>query len=318
MSQPCWLNKKSKLKKLPTSEMGILRLCVDIGNSGLRAVRLNDTFDLTDRRAWPFHPELIRIDWQPAADPSSDRDESTVPRFSSAVQRWIPQQWEWTAELQRQLAAFWGAAERLDGAIEWFVSSVHRPALCVLQRFVEGRAGDRLIVIDRSHIDLDVDVLVPERVGVDRLLAASAAAKLVSSRPLIVIQAGSAVTVDLVEAPGVFAGGAIMPGVPMMLRLLSRSADQLPQVAAEELIELPSLPGKDTEGAMACGVSSAVVGGVRHLIDRYRTAAAIRSDEPITVVLSGGDGPRLAKHIPPPMIEVEHLVLRGLAAVAAR
>ena len=100
----------------------------------------------------------------------------------------------------------------------------------------------------------------------------------------------------------------------MMLRLLSRGADLLPAVAAGELFDLPPLPGTNTIAAMTAGVSSAVVGGVQHLIARYRDQ--LGADTP--VVLSGGDGPRLGPHLGPDVIVVDHLVLRGLAQIASR
>ena len=98
----------------------------------------------------------------------------------------------------------------------------------------------------------------------------------------------------------------------MMLRLLSRAADLLPDVVAEELLELPDLPGRDTVAAMAVGASGAVVGGVQHLIARYRAGRV----PAVPVVLSGGDGPRLAPHLSGPTFSLDQLVLRGLAICA--
>jgi pantothenate kinase type III len=94
--------------------------------------------------------------------------------------------------------------------------------------------------------------------------------------------------------------------------LLGRGADLLPAVAAGELFDLPPLPGTNTVAAMTAGVSSAVVGGVQHLVARYRG----QSGEDTPVVLSGGDGPRLAPHLGSNVIVVDHLVLRGLAQIS--
>ena len=117
---------------------------------------------------------------------------------------------------------------------------------------------------------------------------------------------------DLVRDANVFSGGAILPGVPMMLRLLGQAADMLPTIDADELTDLPSLPGRNTEQAMRCGTASALVGGAQHLVNRYRQAHG-----PSTlIVLSGGDGTRLALHLPPPIEVVPHLVLYGLVLIA--
>ena len=155
---------------------------------------------------------------------------------------------------------------------------------------------------------------MPEKVGLDRLLAASAAARRIDARPLVVVQAGSAVTVDLLtnrEGTDTFEGGAILPGVPMMLRLLGRAAERLPQLEAQDFRDLPELPGKNTTEAMQCGVTAATAGGLELLTRRYRQAYPDAS-----VVVSGGDGPHLFHLLEDPKIELPHLVLHGLLDLA--
>ncbi len=278
-----------------------LRMAVDIGNSGARLVRLPED-DLP-----PFKRPLaapLRINWQQAVNregvgPASDSSGSC----------------RWADNLLPLL--------RDDSPSQWWISSVHRPFCSSLVEFLSKQPNARTELVDHRRIPLRIDVDYPERVGIDRLLAAYAASQATDARPLLVIQAGSAVTVDLLsndlEPPAAggqrdsFRGGAILPGVPMMLRLLSDAADMLPKVEASELVDLPPLPGRNSQAAMLAGVSSSLVGGVQHLVGRYREA--LGSDVPI--VLSGGDGPLLAPHLPQPIIQVDHLVLQGLRLVAA-
>ena len=275
-------------------------LGVDIGNSGLRIAELNVP-ELKIQRTQ-------RITW----------NHGTVDtRAHSAEIRCAPDSPDWLAIV----AKFASDTTRTSDQVPcvWLVSSVRRDALNLLEGHVRQRIHthapqDQWRVITRRDIGLDLDVFEPDRVGVDRLLAASAAASLFPQRPLIVMQVGSAMTVDLVRAPNVFAGGAILPGVPMMLRLLGQAADMLPTIDADELTELPSLPGRNTEQAMRCGTASALVGGAQHLVNRYRQAHG-----PATlIVLSGGDGTRLAQHLPPPIEVVPHLVLHGLVLIAKK
>ncbi len=169
-------------------------------------------------------------------------------------------------------------------------------------------------MLGAADIPLQVNVQNPQRLGIDRLLAAWAATSISDRRPLIVIQAGSAVTVDLVSGQprDAFEGGAIVPGVPMILRLLATAADMLPEVVADELTDLPDLPGRNTEAAMMAGAASALVGGVQHLVSRYRSAYG--QDAP--VILSGGDGLRLSPYIPQPLVVQSQLVLQGLLMFA--
>lgn len=266
-------------------------LAVDIGNSGLRIAMMNAACDSIG--------EPLRISWQHS-------DIATPGRYA-------PDETIWLGELERFLERAPGAAPKV---FRWYVSSVRGDALKLLKSFVCERHQDSWHAIGFHDVPLPARVDFPQRLGIDRLLAAWAASDSTSHRPYVVIQAGSAVTVDLVaqNASGEvgFEGGAILPGVPMIMRLLGKAADMLPEVLADDLTELPPLPGKNTEAAMACGAASALVGGVQHLVSRYRKAYG--SDTP--VILSGGDGMRLSPHIDKPLVVQPHLVLAGLLKLA--
>jgi pantothenate kinase type III len=273
-------------------------LGVDIGNSGLRIAELNVAESKVER--------TLRITWRHG-------DKHTDPQVSEI--RYAPDSPAWLPVVEQFALAKTSAAD--PARCVWLVSSVRRDALKLLEEHVLQRiktiaAGDQWRVITRHAIALQLDVLEPDCVGVDRLLAAFAAASLFAQRPLIVMQVGSAMTVDLVREAKVFSGGAILPGVPMMLRLLGQAADLLPTIDADELTDLPPLPGRNTEQAMRCGTASALVGGAQHLIHRYRQTHGAST----LVVLSGGDGTRLAQHLPQPIEVIPHLVLHGLMLIA--
>ncbi len=281
-------------------EKAIRFLGVDIGNSGLRIAELNIAESKVEKTR--------RITWSHG---------NTETKAHSAEPRYAPDSPAWLAVVEEFVNGT-NASTKIARTV-WLVSSVRRDALSLLQEHVQQRitqyaANEDWRVIGRHDIELQLDVLEPHRVGVDRLLAASAAASQFPQRPLIVMQVGSAMTVDLVRDPNVFGGGAILPGVPMMLRLLGQAADMLPTIDAEELTDLPPLPGRNTEQAMRCGTASALVGGAQHLVQRYR-----QSHGPSTlIVLSGGDGMRLAQHLPQPIEVVPHLVLHGLVLIARK
>lgn len=265
-----------------------MRRCfgVDIGNSGLRVVRIDG----------PGIGPIKRLYWH------------SGPRVGNA-DRFDPASETWLAALDEEFS---------EGA-QWFVSSVRRDAAAILREGITANKGSTVHEVDLvalQKLGLQVNVKVPERVGVDRLVAAFAASQLTEARPLVVIQAGSAVTVDLLAgADGdSFEGGAIVPGVPMMLRLLGASADQLPEMDADELTEMPEPPGKNTEEAMICGAASALVGGVRDLVTRYRK----KYGNSVKLVLSGGDGMRIAPFLDPPLCLHPDLVLQGLFEIAKR
>jgi type III pantothenate kinase len=269
-------------------------LAVDIGNSGLRVAAMDPLRNSIG--------EPTRINWRHSDGTAQDAH--------------APNATGWFTELENFIAA------QSHASFDWLVSSVRSDALGLLDGFVRARPQDSWRAVGFKDVPMFVAVDFPDRLGIDRLLAAWAASKSTEHRPYIVIQAGSAVTVDLVSANSNgsdpardrFEGGAILPGVPMIMRLLGKAADMLPEVVANDLTDLPPLPGKNTEAAMTCGASSALVGGVRHLVSRYRETCGQHTP----VILSGGDGMRLSPYIEEPLIVQPHLVLSGLLMLAQR
>jgi type III pantothenate kinase len=152
--------------------------------------------------------------------------------------------------------------------------------------------GETVIAIDSPrNVPIGVRVDEPDRVGIDRLLNALAARHLVQpGQPAIIVDAGSAVTVDLLDEQGSFAGGTIFPGLRLMALSLRDHTAQLPLVDATGA--LPSgPPGRNTETAMKLGILYAVAGGIdaviRETVSRCTTAPYL--------VLAGGDmTPQLA------------------------
>ena len=157
-----------------------------------------------------------------------------------------------------------------------------------------------------DHIALPIDVAVSDRsaIGTDRVCAAAAVFDQVETT-CIVIDFGSAVTVDLIDETGTLRGGAILPGLRMQLRALHEFTAQLPQV-------LPAFPkaaiGGDTIKAMQTGVCRGVVGAVRALVEAY--AGELGSWPQI--IATGGDVELLAPHCDFIDTLVPHLTLRGI------
>src|SRR5438105_3195179 len=111
----------------------------------------------------------------------------------------------------------------------WAVASTN-PATKDEFKSWAAKRGDRVIDLDASpQIPIDAAVDEPGRVGIDRLLNAFAAKALVKlGQPAIIVSAGSAVTVDLLNEAGTFAGGTIFPGMRLMALALHEHTAQLP------------------------------------------------------------------------------------------
>lgn len=141
------------------------------------------------------------------------------------------------------------------------------------------------------------------QLGADRW-AALVAAHARHAGPLTVIDAGSAVSVDVLDRNGRHLGGAILPGLRMMRLGLIRATARIGADAEADGDDL----GIDTAECVSVGVLSAVVGGVRRVLDR----AERRLGAPPTHVLCGGDAPRLRRFLEPVVADPD-LVLWGAA-----
>lgn len=210
----------------------------------------------------------------------------------------------WSARLLDELAA---PPDQVRVAVSGSNRSAQAQLLTQLQA-----AGIRTQHIHtHTAIPLPVAVDVPERVGLDRLLNALAArARVAAGTAAIIVDAGTAVTVDLLDASGAFAGGTIAPGLMLLPRALHDHTTTLPLLS--ELPLAPSVPGRNTVSAMQAGVVWMFVGGVRELVERLAGVCAHVS----TILVTGGDGPRLGGW-PLPTVACPTLTLEGIALAAA-
>jgi type III pantothenate kinase len=179
-------------------------------------------------------------------------------------------------------------------------------AAWILQR----RPQDQYLVLNHAHFPLEIDVRYPERVGTDRL-AAAVAANLGRSpdRGIIVIDAGTAITVDLLTPDGVFRGGAILPGLETAAAALAAATDALPHVELRGPSAAPSAIGKSTADAILSGLVWGCVGAVRELIARISEEAGLDPE----LCCTGGAGRLLAQLLGPQCLYDPQLVLRGIA-----
>jgi len=142
----------------------------------------------------------------------------------------------------------------------------------------------------------------PERLGADRWAALIGAHHLHQGAALVVM-AGTATTIDCLDAAGRHRGGVILPGLALMKRALARNTANLPD-ARGVFRALPT----NTDDAIESGCLQATLGA----IERMRRHAG---DE-VLILLSGGDAAALLPHLAPPVRSVENLVLEGLARAA--
>jgi len=202
--------------------------------------------------------------------------------------------------------------ETAPGEVDWQIGSVNRAGASRLIDWLRERGAiGATTLLAASDLPLAVSLPRPDRVGVDRLLDAVAANALrPADRAAVVIDLGTAITVDLVSEEGSFEGGAILPGLMTSARALHQFTDLLPLV--EELERPPSPVGKETVEAMRSGLFWGAVGAIRELIARYAETLSA----PPCVIVAGGSSHVVAELLGPGALHEPHLTLVGIALTA--
>ena len=191
---------------------------------------------------------------------------------------------------------------RIGGAI---VATVAPQALFELESLCRDYFGCAPKVVGES-VDPGLRVRVdrPDEVGADRLVNAVAAHALHEGW-LIVVDFGTATTLDVVDDRGDYRGGAIAPGVNLSLEALERAAAKLPRVSVRKPRRVV---GVATVPAMQSGVYWGYVGLLEGLVARIRDEVG----EPMTVVATGGLAPLFKDATPAIDTVVPDLTLHGL------
>ncbi|NJB86975.1 type III pantothenate kinase [Lewinella marina] len=164
--------------------------------------------------------------------------------------------------------------------------------------------GRQVYALDRSKpLPFASDYRTPETLGQDRIAAVAGTLGTCTTARLVV-DAGSCVTYDLVDATDRYRGGNISPGVNMRLRAMHEQTARLPLVS----------PGKP-EGAVGRSTGEALqhgglLGVVYEAEGLYHRLLADHGD--LQLVLTGGDAPLLLPYFSVPCVHSPNLVLRGL------
>ncbi len=196
-----------------------------------------------------------------------------------------------------------------DLRLRWCVVSVNDSVESQLAQWVQRhRPDDEYAKLQHIDMPIRTNVPSPEDVGMDRLAAALAVNQ---SRPgdrsAIVIDAGTAITVDLVSADGIFQGGAILPGFRTSAQALALAAEALPRIEPIGLSQTVPPIGKSTLQAIQSGLTWGCIGAVKELVRRIGSQL---SDGPL-VYCTGGVGDEIGQLLGQKVQLDEHLVLRG-------
>jgi len=169
---------------------------------------------------------------------------------------------------------------------------------------LENRLERFFFLDEQVRLPIAVRYQTPETLGRDRIAVAVGANYLQPQKDILVIDAGTAITFEVVEASGIYLGGNISPGLTTRFHALNRFTKRLPLVEEKEIVPLL---GTSTETAILAGV----VHGIVFEMDGYINT--LQNKYPgLYVFLTGGHTFYFAKRLKSAIFAEKNLVLIGL------
>jgi len=152
-----------------------------------------------------------------------------------------------------------------------------------------------------TNLPIKINYSTPQTLGLDRVAAAVGASALFPKNNVLIIDLGTAITIDFLDENGVYQGGVISPGPAMRAKALHTFTGKLPLV---DLPQSSQLTGKTTTEALQFGIMNGVCFEVEAYIDAYS-----KRTKKLKTVATGGFG-HIIKH--PCVVHEPNLVIIGL------
>lgn len=186
----------------------------------------------------------------------------------------------------------------------------------VVRHALEPEDGGVLLAIShRCRLPIRLGYQRPSQLGPDRIAAAVGAQGLArglsgaDGRPIVAIDAGTAVTFNVIDSGGTFVGGAIWAGPDLVLRALHEGTAELPDAAlAGDVNPISSETGE----AVRSGTILGFIEGARGILNRIESALG---DSPV-VIVTGGRAELLSEGLDKVDVWSPHLVLEGVRVIA--
>ena len=213
----------------------------------------------------------------------------------------------------RQMQAFTRIEAINGGRIRQFISENSLPDACIVSSVsIDPAEITGLIDVDFPTLIFDQHTLLPfrncystpETLGKDRLAGIAAACNLFPKQDVLVIDAGTAITYDLLTASGDYLGGAISPGIRMRYKALHTFTGRLPLL---EMVESADLTGRTTDESIHSGVLNGLGFEANGTVQRY-----LLEYPSMQIILTGGDYNYFDKQLKVKTFAAPNLVLEGL------
>ena len=143
-----------------------------------------------------------------------------------------------------------------------------------------------------------------ETLGSDRKALVSAAIKHYPNNNVLIIDAGTCITTDFIDASGNYHGGSISPGINMRYGVLSEKTSNLPKLERKYPLHIT---GSSTEDSIHSGIINGIVYEIREYISEYK-----KQYKSINIILTGGDSDFLSKPLKISIFANRNFLLEGL------
>lgn len=206
-------------------------------------------------------------------------------------------------QFRQILAEFKIEASDINGSI---LSSVVPELNFSVMLAMKWLTGKEVMILGNEDVDTGLEIAItdPSSLGKDRI-ADCVGALTQYEAPMIIIDMGTATTVNIIDDQKRYIGGMIIPGVKISLNALSKSASQLPRVP----IEAPkTIIGRNTTECMKSGVIYGFASMIDGLIDRLSSELGGNP----TVVVTGGNSKFIVPYCNHTFIYDEYLLLKGM------
>lgn len=165
------------------------------------------------------------------------------------------------------------------------------------------------LIIGRDiQVPIEMEVKAPSEVGADRIINAYMAFR-EHKQSLLVVDFGTAITIDVVSEKGAYLGGIIAPGLHLAAKTLFEQTALLPLI---QIQEPPQVIGKNTVEAITSGIYWGAVGMVELWVKKVSEEL---SPPPSLVLATGGDGPLIGPHCKSISKIDSFLTLKGIAMI---
>ena len=144
----------------------------------------------------------------------------------------------------------------------------------------------------------------PETLGIDRMVLAAGATLMYPNQNKLIIDAGTCITYDFVNAENQYLGGAISPGIKIRYKSLNNYTSKLPLLTLSEDFEII---GNSTKSAIHSGVINGVIFEIEGFISQYSL-----KNQDLTIILTGGDAEFLAKRLKSTIFANSNFLLESL------